>query len=101
MKGSSWKKFVLAGLLLTCAVRADAQMAKICDVTGNGTISSLDATRVLKYVAGMWTFTPEQQLLADATLNGHVTAFDASCIMKAAQGMTVPGSFCGQFIFLP
>jgi hypothetical protein len=101
MKNPSWKTIVLAGLLLACAARAEARMARVCDVTGNGTITSVDATRVLKFVAGMWTFNPEQQLLADASGNGQITAFDAVCIMKAADGMIVPGSQCGKLIQLP
>jgi hypothetical protein len=101
MKTLSWKTIVLASLLLAGAVRAEARMARVCDVTGSGTITSVDATRVLKFVAGMWNFTPEQQLLADASGNGQVTAFDAVCILKAAHGMVVPGSQCGKLIQLP
>lgn len=101
MKTWSWKPIILAGLLLAGAGRADARMARVCDVTGNGTITSVDANRVLKFVAGMWYFTPEQQLLADASGNGHVTAFDAVCILKAADGIIVPESQCGKLIFLP
>ena len=92
MKNPSWKTIVLAGLLLACAARAEARMARVCDVTGSGTITSVDATRVLKFVAGMWTFNPEQQLLADASGNGQITASD---------GMIVPGSQCGKLIQLP
>lgn len=101
MKTLSLKRIVLTGLLLGFAVRADARMARVCDVTGSGTITSVDANRVLKFVAGMWNFTPEQQLLADASGNGQVTAFDAVCILKAADGMVVPGSQCGKLIQLP
>jgi Dockerin type I domain len=101
MKTPSCKTIVLAGMLLACAARADARMARVCDVTGNGTVTSVDANRVLRYVAGMWSFTPEQQLLADASGNGHVTAFDAVRILKAARRMVVPGSQCGTLIQLP
>src|SRR5262245_13628330 len=97
-----WKKTLFAGLLFACAGRADAgQMATICDVTGNGTISSLDATYVLQFVAGMRGLTPNQQLLADATGNGTVTAYDATRILQASVGKSMPGSVCGQKIMLP
>jgi hypothetical protein len=101
MRILSWKTIVLAGLLLGFAASADARMARVCDVTGSRTITSVDANRVLKFVAGMWSFTPQQQLLADASGDGQVTAFDAVCILKAADGMVVPGSQCGKLIELP
>ena len=98
MHAPRWKTVLFAGLLLTCAARADARRARMCDVTGDGTVSSLDATRVLQFVAGLQDFTPEQQLLADATGNGRVTAYDAMCIMKASVADPVPGSHCGKRI---
>jgi hypothetical protein len=96
MNSPSWKTVVCAGLLLACAARADAKTARMCDVTGDGTISALDATYVLQFVAGMRDLTPEQQLLADATGNGRVTAFDAMRILQASTGQIVPGSLCGK-----
>ena len=101
MKAPSWKKVLCAGLLLTCAARADAKLMRMCDVTGNGTVSSTDAMRVLQFVAGLRELTPEQQMLADATGNGRVTAYDANCILQAAANKTVPGSFCGQMVHMP
>lgn len=102
MNVSRWIMVIVAGLSLTGAVHADAaQMARRCDVTRNGTVTSVDATRVLKFVAGMWHFTPEQQLLADASGNGKITAYDASLIMQAADGMDPPGCVCGELIQMP
>jgi hypothetical protein len=101
MNGSRWKTLLVAGLLIACAARADAGLGRICDVTGNGTVSSLDASWVLQFVAGMRNFTPNQQLLADATGNGSVTAFDATRILQASTGKVMPGSLCGQLVQLP
>ena len=101
MKTSAWTTVLFAGLLCTGALRADATMARMCDITGNGTISSLDAIYVLQFVAGMRDLTPDQQLLADASGNGVVTTFDATRILQASTGTVIPGSHCGQFIQLP
>jgi len=101
MKASAWTTVLFAGLLLTGAPRADAAMARMCDITGNGTISSFDAIYVLQFVAGMRDLTPDQQLLADASGNGVVTTFDATRILQASTGQVMPGSHCGQFIQLP
>jgi len=98
MHAPRWKRIFIAGFLLTCAARADAQMARMCDVTGNGTVSQIDAMRVLEFVAGLRDLTPEQQMLADASENGHVTTYDVTCIMKAATGIPVPGSHCGELV---
>ena len=97
----SLKKILFAGLLLTCAARADAHMARMCDVTGNGMITALDAHRVLEFVAGMRDFTPEQQFLADATGNGHVTSYDTMCILQASAGKPVSGCLCGKVVQIP
>ena len=102
MKTLSWKNALVAGaLLFACAARADAKMVRMCDITGNGTISAYDAHLVLAFVAGMQDLTADQQLLADATGNGHITAYDAMCILKAAVGQTVPGSLCGTLVQVP
>jgi hypothetical protein len=101
MNASRCKTLLFAGLLIACAARADAQFSITCDVTGNGTISSLDASYVLQFVAGMRTFTPNQQVLADATGNGSITAFDATRILQASTGKVMPGSLCGTVVQLP
>ncbi len=101
MKTSIWTTLLVAGLLSTSAPRADAKMARMCDITGNGTVSSLDALYALQFVAGMRELTPDQQLLADATGNGSVTSFDATRILQASKGTVTPDSHCGQLIQLP
>jgi hypothetical protein len=101
-----WMPGVLAGVLLTCAVGAEAHpqptcfgnRAAMCDVNNSRRVTSRDARHVLQFVAGLRSLTPEQQMLADATGNGRVTAYDAMCIMQAAAGKTVPGSHCGECV---
>ena len=73
----------------------------MCDVTGNGKITSFDAVWVLEFVAGTRELTPDEQLLADASGNGVVTSYDAARIMQASTGAVIPGSHCGQFVHMP
>ena len=101
MKASLWTTVLFAGLLFIGPLRADAGMGRMCDITGNGTISSFDAIYVLQFIAGTRELTPNQQLLADASGNGVVTTFDATRIMQASTGAVMPGSHCGQFVQLP
>ena len=101
MKASLWTTVLFAGLLSIGPLRADAGMGRMCDITGNGTISSFDAIYVLQFIAGTRELTPNQQLLADASGNGVVTTFDATRIMQASTGAVMPGSHCGQFVQLP
>lgn len=63
-------------------------MKLICDVTGNGRITALDAAYVLQYVVGLRNFTEEEKLLADATENGSVSALDATAILQFSAGIT-------------
>lgn len=110
MKARAWKNIVFASLLLTYAVQATAQATPacpvtandgiMCDVTGDGSVSTIDATHVLQFVAGLRHFTAEQQMLADATGNGHVTALDATRILQASMGKAIPGSHCGQLVLM-
>ena len=101
MKATVRKAVFFAALLCLGALRAEAKMVRMCDITGNGTVSSLDASYVLQFVAGTRDLTPIQQMLADASGNGVVTAFDATRILQAASGKVMPGSHCGQQVFVP
>jgi len=101
MKTSVCTTVLFAGLLFMGPLRADAGMGRMCDITGNGTISSFDAVYVLQFVAGTRELTPDQQFLADASGNGVVTTYDAARIMQASSGAVIPGSHCGQFVQLP
>lgn len=56
------------------------------DVTGNGTVSSYDASLVAQYVTGLVEFTPEQIEAADVNGDGEVTHEDAELIADYAIG---------------
>ena len=51
------------------------------DVNGDGEASVLDGVLILRYLAGLETFTPEQKLIADVDGNGIVTYEDAQVIL--------------------
>ena len=52
------------------------------DVTGNGTVSSLDASQTQQHVAGLITLTGDNLTAADVSGNGTVSSFDASLILQ-------------------
>jgi len=57
------------------------------DITGNGTVSSLDASRTLQYVLGMRELNDEQKRVADVTRSGEITRLDADLILRCAVGL--------------
>lgn len=52
-----------------------------------GSVSSLDAARVLQVIAGMTTFTPLQRLACDVTGDGNLSALDAVRILQYSAGV--------------
>lgn len=56
------------------------------DVTGTGTVTTVDAARVLKNAAGKYTLKDAYLLAADVTGDGKVTTVDAARVLKAAAG---------------
>jgi hypothetical protein len=68
---------------------------RICDVTRNGGISSLDATRVLQWVAGLAALDAEQQRLGDASGNGQLSTLDAVLILQWVAGLHDAAPRCG------
>jgi len=101
MKAAVRQVVFFAALVGLGAVSAEAKMVQMCDVTRNGTVNSRDASYVLQFVAGTRHLSPIRQMLADASGNGVVTAFDATRILQAASGKVMPGSHCGQLVFVP
>ena len=64
------------------------------DTTGNGTLSSLDASRIQRVVVGLYsgfdsydTFAPS--LIADTTGNGGLSSLDASRLQQQVVGLPV------------
>jgi Dockerin type I domain len=51
-----------------------------------GSVSALDAARVLQVISGTATFTPLQALACDVTGDGSISALDASRILQLASG---------------
>ena len=62
----------------------EGRVARLGDVTFNGTLSSLDAAWVLQYIAGTRTFSEEQVLLADLTGDGTTSSLDATRILQVS-----------------
>jgi outer membrane protein assembly factor BamB len=56
------------------------------DVTGDGSVTALDAAVVLQTCVGLVTLTPEQEKRADVSGKGGVTAYDASLILRYVVG---------------
>lgn len=57
------------------------------DPSENGSITAMDGSLTLQYVAGLINFTPGQQCKADANGNSSITAMDASYILQCAVGL--------------
>lgn len=56
------------------------------DVSLNGTISSLDASLILRQVVGSVVFTTTQEAVADVSGNGTISAMDASYVLQYVIG---------------
>lgn len=57
------------------------------DVSGNGSISGMDAAMVAQYLAGITSLSDEQKRVADVTQNGEITTLDADVIARYRVGL--------------
>jgi hypothetical protein len=57
------------------------------DVTGDGSVTALDAAVVLQACVGLVTLTPEQETRANVSGENGVTAYDASLILQYVVGL--------------
>ena len=57
------------------------------DVTGNGDVSSYDASLAAQYAIGLIDLSPDEVMRADVTQNSEVTSYDASLIAQYAIGL--------------
>ncbi len=57
------------------------------DVTGDGKVNSLDASKILQYDAGLTDFTDEQKAAADVTGDGKVNSLDAAKVLRMDAGL--------------
>jgi fibronectin type 3 domain-containing protein len=63
------------------------------DVSGNGTISAFDASKILRHVVGIDSLDPLQQRIGDVSGNLAISSLDASYILQYTVGLI--GSFPG------
>ncbi len=61
---------------------SDKSSAVIGDISGDGTVTVLDATMLQKYLAGLASFSNEQLAVADTNGDGKITVIDATAIQK-------------------
>ncbi|MDR1631047.1 MAG: S8 family serine peptidase [Oscillospiraceae bacterium] len=60
------------------------------DVNGDGVITSSDSRDVLRYSAGLESFTAKQIQLADVDFNGQVTSADSQIILRISAKLEPP-----------
>lgn len=66
----------------------------------NGSVTGLDASKVARFVAGLDTLTPTQQIAADVSGDGTISALDAAYISQYDAGIANP-SRSGTWVFVP
>jgi len=57
------------------------------DTSGNGEVSSYDASLTAQYAVGLIGLSPDKVLRADVTRNGDISSYDASLIAQYAIGL--------------
>ena len=57
------------------------------DITGDGFISALDASRLLMHILGLQTLSSELQIIADVTGNGVLNESDVELILRRVAGL--------------
>jgi len=66
------------------------------DVTDNGSVTSFDATKILKHAVRLERITLQDSIRADVTANGKISSFDASQILKSSVGLIDITDLCGK-----
>ncbi len=61
--------------------------SELGDVSGDGSVSAVDARLVLQYVAGLRDFTAKEKEMADMNADGNITAVDARVILQIVAGL--------------
>ncbi|MBK8467212.1 MAG: hypothetical protein IPL32_15445 [Chloracidobacterium sp.] len=67
---------------------------------GQNGITSFDAARIAQHVAGAFTLTGNQLIVADTSDNGQITSFDAAAVASYVI-QTPPSGVTGNWKFLP
>lgn len=65
----------------------DTKIVIYGDVDLDGSVTSLDATLIQRYLYHLETFIPEQMIAADVDLDGNITIWDASYIQRYISGL--------------
>ena len=85
------KRFVAVILALAMTFACSAALASenvlIGDCNGDGSVSSADASMILRYLVGMANSSEHMSLVADTDGNGTINANDASLILRYLIGL--------------
>lgn len=85
------KRFVAVILALAMTFACSAALASenvlIGDCNGDGSVSSADASMILRYLVGMANSSEHMSLVADTDGNGTINANDASLILRCLIGL--------------
>lgn len=68
----------------------NAKLLAVGDFTMDGTLSSLDGTRILQYVDGLRMFSSTEKFLADVNRDGTVTKADGELVLNIVVGNQKP-----------
>lgn len=90
--GTSWQDITSSISTANVCIKAFASNLTSCtpdlgDTNENGSITAIDASMILQYVAGLITFTPSQQCKADTNENSNITSIDASYVLQCVTGL--------------
>ena len=81
------------GYAFTADLTADSSIvcARKGDISGDGTISALEARQILMAGNGLYTLTPLQRMIADTNGDGTISALEARQILMAGNGLFTIG----------
>ena len=81
------------GYAFTADLTADSSIvcARKGDISGDGTISALEARQILMAGNGLFTLTPLQKMIADTNGDGTISALEARQILMAGNGLFTIG----------
>lgn len=81
------------GHAFTADLTADSSIvcARKGDISGDGTISALEARQILMAGNGLFTLTPLQKMIADTNGDGTISALEARQILMAGNGLFTIG----------
>ena len=90
------KKRILAGAAALCLAGSSLPVQAVdftADLTGDGTLTCIDAIAMQKYLLGLDTLTKSQRAAADMNLDGRVNAFDAALLKRSLLDESAPARY--------